>query len=87
MNVAPKAMLVDGDLDVQVFTGPKRQALMLQPMVTRGTHLRHPSVRRMTGSRVVVESAAPWPAEADGEYLGEGNVEASVLPAALRFKT
>jgi YegS/Rv2252/BmrU family lipid kinase len=87
MNVAPKAMLVDGDLDVQVFTGPKRQALVLQPMVTRGTHLRHPSVRRMTGSWVLVESEEPWPAEADGEYLGEGNVEASVLPAALRFKT
>lgn len=87
MNVAPKAMLVDGALDVQVFTGPRRQALMLQPMVTRGTHLRHPSVRRMTGSRVVVKSASPWPVEADGEYLGEGDVEASVLPAALRFKT
>lgn len=87
MNVAPKAMLVDGELDVQVFTGPKRQALMLQPMVTRGTHLRHRSVRRMSGSRIHIESASPWPVEADGEYLGEGNVEASVLPAALRFKT
>jgi YegS/Rv2252/BmrU family lipid kinase len=87
MNVAPKAMLVDGALDVQVLTGSKRQALVLQPMVTRGTHLRHPSVRRMSGSRVLVASAAPWPVEADGEYLGEGNVEASVLPRALRFKT
>lgn len=87
MNIAPKAMLVDGVLDVQIFTGPKRQALALQLMVTRGTHLRHPSVRRMAGSRVVLETGTPWPVEADGEYMGEGDVEASVLSAALHFKT
>ncbi len=86
MNVAPKAMLVDGELDVQVFTGPKRDAVILQPRLTRGTHLSHPEVRRFSASRITLRTADPWPVEADGEVLGNGNVTVDVVPAALDIK-
>lgn len=86
MNVAPKASLVDGLLDVQVFTGPKRRVITLQPRLTRGTHLTHHEVRRFVGSSVKVSMIDDWAAEADGEYLGSGSVEASVRRSAIRFK-
>jgi len=86
MNVAPKGSMVDGRLDVQVFTGPKRQVITLQPRLTRGTHLTHRHVRRFVASRVRVEGIEGWGVEADGEYLGEGGVEASVVESAIRFK-
>ncbi len=84
MNVAPKAMLGDGALDVQVFQGPKRLAVMLQPRLTRGTHLTHPSVRRWSAS--TIRLGVDWPLEADGEFLGRGGFEASVVPGALDVK-
>ena len=86
MNVAPKAMLGDGRLDVQIFSGPKRQAVTLQPRITRGTHLSHPAVRRLTASEFTVTPSAPWPVEVDGEYLGEGPLSGEVIPGALRIK-
>lgn len=86
MNVAPRATLVDGVLDIQVFTGPKRLAVTLQPRVTRGTHLSHPSVRRFSAGEFTLRTDPPWPVEADGEYLGEGVVQGSVLPGALDVK-
>ena len=86
MNVAPKASMIDGRLDVQVFTGPKRQVITLQPRLTRGTHLTHRQVRRFVARNVRIEGIEDWAAEADGEYLGKGNVEASVVEGAIRFK-
>ncbi len=86
MNVAPRAMLGDGELDIQVFTGPKRQAVVLQPRVTRGTHLTHRSVRRFSAGRFSLRTDPAWPVEVDGEYLGTGAVTGEVLPGVLEVK-
>jgi len=86
MNVAPKASMIDGRLDVQVFTGPRRQVITLQPRLTRGTHLSHRQVRRFVAGRVRIEGIEEWGVEADGQYLGKGGVEASVAEGAIRFK-
>ncbi len=86
MNVAPRAMLVDGELDIQVFSGPKRQAVALQPRIARGTHLTHKGVRRMSAASFTLRTDPPWPVEADGEYLGAGAVAGEVLAAALDVK-
>ncbi len=85
MNVAPRATLVDGRFDVQIFRAPKRQALTVMPRVIRGSHLTHPGVRRYTGTTVSVDDSADWPVEADGEFLGRGPVSVSMLPAAIDF--
>ncbi|MFQ5948146.1 MAG: diacylglycerol/lipid kinase family protein, partial [Acidimicrobiia bacterium] len=86
MNVAPKATLVDGVLDIQVFTGAKPQALTLLPKVRHGLHLRHPAVNRFRGDEFSLESDRPWPVEADGSYLGDTPFRGRVLPAALNVK-
>ncbi|MDH3731405.1 MAG: YegS/Rv2252/BmrU family lipid kinase, partial [Acidimicrobiia bacterium] len=87
MNIAPKASTVDGKLDVQVFTGPKRNAMVLQHRVNRGTHLTHEAVRRFSASDVEISIDRAWDVEADGEYLGMAeSLVAGVIPGAVDIK-
>ncbi len=86
MNIAPRASVADGLVDVQVISGPRRKALTVMPRVIRGMHLRHKNVRRTTGKTVRIEVPESWPIEADGELLGSGSISVTVLPAAIEFK-
>jgi YegS/Rv2252/BmrU family lipid kinase len=86
MNVAPRASLIDGKFDIQVFIGPRRHAFSVMPRVVRGTHLHHRSVRRFEASSLTLECPDGWPVEADGELVGKGAVTARVIPAAIDFK-
>lgn len=86
MNIAPKALLADGELDVQIFSGPRRMAFTVMPRVKRGLHLRHPAVRRRSGACIEIEGPGEWPVEADGEIVGRGPVVATTVPAAIDFK-
>jgi YegS/Rv2252/BmrU family lipid kinase len=85
LNVAPRATLVDGELDVQVFSGPKRNAFVIMPRLALGSHLTHRAVRRYVGGEVTITCPVEWPVEADGELLGSGPVTVSVVPGALDF--
>jgi diacylglycerol kinase (ATP) len=85
-NVAPKALLVDGELDVQVIDAKKRQAPSLVPKIIAGVHLRHRSVTRRSMSEFTLRTEETWPIEADGDHLGTTPVQVSVLPAALSIK-
>jgi diacylglycerol kinase (ATP) len=85
-NVAPKATLVDGVLDLQIIDARKRQAPALVPKVIKGTHLRDRTVRRLSTSHFKIETDVVWPVEADGDYLGNTPVSGRVVPAALRLK-
>ncbi len=86
MNIAPKATLVDGALDCQVFSGPKRLAVTLQPRIQRGTHLGHTAVTRMRAGSFRLDVRDDWPVEVDGEYVGTGPFHGGVVPGALRIK-
>ncbi len=86
MNVAPRAMLVDGEFDIQVFIGPRRRAFTVMPRVIRGLHLNHPAVRRFSAATFTLRCPDGWPIEADGELLGTGSIEGRVLPGAIDFK-
>lgn len=86
LNVAPRATVQDGIFDVQLFSGPRRNAPAVMPRVIRGNHLTHRSVRRTKGSIIHIECPEAWPIEADGEPLGSGPVTISVLPRAIFFK-
>lgn len=86
MNIAPKALLGDGELDVQIFSGPRRMAFTVMPRVKRGLHLRHPAVRRRSGATIEVRGPAEWPVEADGEMVGRGPVVVTTISAAIDFK-
>lgn len=86
MNIAPQAVLMDGMLDVEVFTGRRWQALSVMPRVIKGTHLRHASVRVARTAQVKIECAEDWPIEADGELIGHGPVVARVVSGAFYLK-
>lgn len=85
-NVAPKATLVDGVLDIQVINARKTQAPALVPKVIKGTHLRDPSVRRFSAAEFTVESEPIWPVECDGDLIGNTTVKGRVVPAAISLK-
>ena len=86
MNIAPRASLADGRLDLQVFAGPRRKAFTVMPRVLRGMHLQHKNVRRFTGQTATIDIPEDWPIEADGELLGTGPISVSVQAAAIEFK-
>jgi YegS/Rv2252/BmrU family lipid kinase len=85
LNIAPRSVLNDGEMDVQIFRGPRRQAFSVMPRVKMGSHLTHKGVQRFTGSDIVVDVPQDWPVEADGEILGSGRVEVQVIPNAIDF--
>lgn len=85
-NVAPRATLIDGVVDVQIFTTPKRRAPALVPKVIKGTHLSDPTVRRFSAAEFKIETAVPWPLEADGDIVGNTPVSGRVVPAAIKLK-
>lgn len=85
-NVAPKATLVDGVLDIQVINARKTRAPAIVPKVIRGTHLTDPSVRRFSAAEFIIETEPVWPLEADGDLIGNTSVRGRVVPAAIRLK-
>jgi YegS/Rv2252/BmrU family lipid kinase len=85
-NVAPKATLVDGVLDIQIFDVKKRQAAALVPKIVKGTHLREAGVRRLSASEFTLVTESLWPVEADGDLIGNTAVKGRVIPAAVRLK-
>jgi len=85
-NVAPKATLVDGVLDIQVIDTSKRRAPVLVPKVIKGTHLRDAAVRRFSAASYSIVTDVPWPLEADGDFVGNTPLAGRVLPAALMLK-
>lgn len=85
LNIAPRTVLADGQMDVQVFRGPRRQAFSVMPRVMRGTHLTHRGVQRLSGTHIHIAVPAVWPIEADGEILGSGSVDVEVLSDAIDF--
>lgn len=85
-NVAPKATLIDGVLDIQVINARKTRAPAIVPKVIRGTHLRDPSVRRFTAAEFKIDTQPIWPLEADGDLVGNTSVSGRVVPAAIHLK-
>jgi diacylglycerol kinase (ATP) len=85
-NVAPKATLVDGVLDIQIIDTPKSGAPALVPKVIKGTHLTDRSVRRMAAAEFTVTSEPVWPLECDGDLVGNTPVSGRVVPAAISLK-
>ena len=85
-NVAPKALLVDGLLDMQIIDIAKRRAAAFVPRVIRGTHLQDRAVRRFSAATFRIETDVVWPLEADGDYVGNTPVSGRVLAGRLQLK-
>jgi YegS/Rv2252/BmrU family lipid kinase len=85
-NVAPKATLVDGVLDIQIINARKTHAAALVPKLIKGTHLRDKAVRRISTAEFTLETDPMWPVEADGDLVGNTSVSGLVVPAAIDLK-
>jgi YegS/Rv2252/BmrU family lipid kinase len=87
MNLAPRASLTDGELDVQIFAvRRKRKAFVLMPRAVRGVHLGHPGVKRYSAGTIEIGTSADWLVECDGEMVGNTPVSVRVLSGAIDFK-
>lgn len=88
MRMAPSASLTDGLLDILVLRDvPKRVLLTsLLPSVYRGRHIQHPAVLHLRGKRIEIRSPISLPFEVDGEQPGTTDLQATVLPGALRVR-
>ncbi len=85
-NVAPRANLADGRLDIQVINCRKWEAFRLVPRIIRGVHLSDPAVHRFSKGSLEIITEPGWPLEADGDPVGNTPVSISVLPGALSLK-
>jgi diacylglycerol kinase (ATP) len=85
-NIAPKATVVDGVLDLQVIDCRKTRAPALVPKLIKGTHLTDPAVRRLSAAEFSIETEPTWPVECDGDLLGNTAVKGRVVPAAISLK-
>lgn len=85
-NVAPRATLIDGVLDIQIIDASKTRAPALVPKIINGTHLTDRAVRRISASEFDLTTSRIWPIEADGDLVGNTAVSGRVIPAAINLK-
>jgi diacylglycerol kinase (ATP) len=87
MQVAPRARIDDGELDVVlVLPLPRWQLLFRLARLYGGTHLETEFVRWCRGRTVEIEPLAPLPPfDLDGEVFASGAARIRVLPGALRI--
>ncbi len=84
MRVCPGASLSDGALEVCVVGKMSRaEFLWAFPKVFRGTHVRHPKVTMLRGSRIEIRADKAALVYADGERVGPVPATFDVLPGAL----
>src|SRR5262249_13579744 len=86
MQMAPPASLDDGMFDVLIARDASRATLLfkLLPAISGGPHLGHPAVEHFRAQYVGVEPMNRLPLQMDGERVGHGPAEFSVVPRALR---
>ncbi len=82
-NIAPRAALMDGMLDIHAFGGSLLQRRRAWAAARRGLHAGRPGVwrRRATASQVVVPEA--WSVRADGVSAGLGPFTVALIPLAF----
>ena len=86
MRVAPDADIEDGLLDIiTVGDVGKLELLKVFPTIYKGTHVHHPKVSTGKATSISIKSDEKFMVQADGEYLGEGPVSISIMPAALNM--
>lgn len=82
---APRSTLVDGVVDLQLFSGTRRKLSRLRPAFRVGMHVRAAGVRRLAVARAEVDQPAPWRVSVDGRRVGRGSFTVTVVPGAVRL--
>lgn len=84
-NIAPRASMVDGLLDVQIITSRRREVAALMRKARGGDHLADPGVRRFVAPEARIETDLPWPVEVDGEPIGRTPLLVRLQAGCLRL--
>ena len=84
MQIAPRAQLNDGLLDICVVADLNKLKLFcLFPTVYLGRHLNVPEVEYFQSQSLRLETGKPMDVYADGEYVCQTPIEVTVAPRAL----
>ena len=85
-NVAPRASITDGELDLNIVgkVAPLKRIKLL-PVIEKGEHLELPLVQYLQAGRVVIETANPVHAHLDGEYITDKRFEIECIPKKFLF--
>lgn len=84
MKIAPMAETGDGKVDMVVFNEVNRREIIdIFLKVFKGTHIQHPRVKVISGSRFEIQAEPAQLLMADGELLGETPMTLTVLPNEL----
>lgn len=85
MQIAPRAQIDDGQLDVCIVSDiDKFKLFYLFPTVYFGRHLNRPEVEYWQSERLRLEAERPMDVYADGELVCRTPIEVSVARRALR---
>ncbi|MDE0370051.1 MAG: YegS/Rv2252/BmrU family lipid kinase [bacterium] len=84
-NIAPRASMVDGLLDIQVISSRRREVAALMRKARGGDHLADPGVRRFVAPEARIEADPPWPVEVDGEPIGRTPLLVRLRAGSLRL--
>jgi diacylglycerol kinase (ATP) len=85
MQICPDASLTDGILDVCVVGGMSRGAFVRAfPRVFRGTHVTHPRVTMLKGTKIEISGDRHFDVYADGELAGPLPAVFEVVERAVR---
>jgi diacylglycerol kinase (ATP) len=85
-HVAPKAVLNDGLLDVNIIgrISPLKRMRYL-PVIEKGEHLNLDFIQYRQVDKIIIHSSAKLHAHLDGEYIFSDVFEIAVLPKRLSF--
>lgn len=84
-NIAPRASMVDGLLDIQVISSRRREVAALMRKARGGDHLADPGVRRFVAPEARIEADPPWLVEVDGEPIGRTPLLVRLRAGSLRL--
>jgi diacylglycerol kinase (ATP) len=90
LKIAPQASIVDGQLDVTYVSATKFSRFQLAghfPKIFSGRHVGLPEIELFKSANLEIETAAPQPVYADGEYITETSCKIEIAPGALRLVT
>jgi diacylglycerol kinase family enzyme len=80
---APRSTLIDGVVDLQLFSGRRRMLSRLRPAFRTGQHVRAVGVRRMSIATATVDQPSNWWINVDGIRLGRGAFSVATVAGAV----
>jgi YegS/Rv2252/BmrU family lipid kinase len=87
MQVAPRAELDDGFLDITIWSGFRLKDFILKSrLIFDGTHVNDPGTRVLRGKRVSASSNESVLLDIDGEPAGYLPITIEIIPRALRVR-